>query len=175
MLSFLVYDWDGHNASEDDFLGSAYIVLNPVSDSMPCYSVCNGGGVYIRGLTMVYSSWKFLFPSYRITKIISPGQLPDFYSLHTKNRFHVPVYSFIFCPITQSNSDVDLLCKYIVTLRELTLFTGGGVGANRKIACVQNMLPPRKSRTTFLPPPSNPVHWNFAPTSQHDSHIHSKL
>ena len=31
MLSFLVYDWDGHNASEDDFLGSAYIVLSPVS------------------------------------------------------------------------------------------------------------------------------------------------
>ena len=31
MLSFLVYDWDGHNASEDDFLGSAYVVLSQVT------------------------------------------------------------------------------------------------------------------------------------------------
>ncbi len=31
MLSFLVYDWDGHHASEDDFLGSAYIVLSQVN------------------------------------------------------------------------------------------------------------------------------------------------
>ena len=30
MLSFIVYDWDGHNASEDDFLGSAHILLTKV-------------------------------------------------------------------------------------------------------------------------------------------------
>lgn len=31
MLSFIVYDWDGRNASEDDFLGSAHILLSQVS------------------------------------------------------------------------------------------------------------------------------------------------
>ena len=31
MMSFLVYDWDGRHASEDDFLGSAYMVLSEVS------------------------------------------------------------------------------------------------------------------------------------------------
>ena len=29
-MSFLVYDWDGRHASEDDFLGSAYMVLSEV-------------------------------------------------------------------------------------------------------------------------------------------------
>ena len=30
MLSFLVYDWDGQSAAEDDFLGSAHICLTLV-------------------------------------------------------------------------------------------------------------------------------------------------
>jgi hypothetical protein len=30
MLSFIVYDWDGRNASEDDFLGSAHLILSQV-------------------------------------------------------------------------------------------------------------------------------------------------
>ena len=30
MLSFIVYDWDGRDASQDDFLGSAYVILSEV-------------------------------------------------------------------------------------------------------------------------------------------------
>ncbi|KAK2187826.1 hypothetical protein NP493_153g05007 [Ridgeia piscesae] len=33
MLSFIVYDWDGRDASQDDFLGSAYVIL---SQEEPC-------------------------------------------------------------------------------------------------------------------------------------------
>ena len=31
MLSFIVCDWDGHSASEDDLLGSAHAVLKKVN------------------------------------------------------------------------------------------------------------------------------------------------
>lgn len=32
MLSFIVYDWDGRDASQDDFLGSAYVILSQVNN-----------------------------------------------------------------------------------------------------------------------------------------------
>ena len=48
MMSFLVYDWDGRHASEDDFLGSAYMVLSEVghrhfvgTDTTFCYNRTN--------------------------------------------------------------------------------------------------------------------------------------
>ena len=31
MLSFIVYDWDGTSTSEDDFLGSAHMILSKVN------------------------------------------------------------------------------------------------------------------------------------------------
>ena len=57
-------------------------------------------GGAIGGLITVYGIRQLLFLNYRITNIVSPDQLSDFYSLQTENRCQFPVYRFCVCSIT---------------------------------------------------------------------------
>ncbi len=44
--------------------------------------------------------WKTLLSELQDSKIVSPGQLSDFYRLQNENGPHFPVYGFLICSVT---------------------------------------------------------------------------